>query len=87
MTKLEILNKNIAKKAQSKLGITYNQRIKKVALESMQEYSDQQLILYSVGKRSELLLDFLQKLKETDALVHTETWQLKTYVANYLKDK
>lgn len=43
MTKEEILNKNISKKAQSKLGITYNQKIKKVALESMQEYAEQYL--------------------------------------------
>lgn len=54
MTKLEILNKNIAKKAQSKLGITYNQKIKNVALESMQEYADQQLILSGVGNCPDL---------------------------------
>ena len=52
MTKLEILNKNISKAAQSKLGITYNQKIKKVALESMQEYADQQLILSGVVSTS-----------------------------------
>lgn len=47
----------------------------------------EQLTLTDVGKHSELLLGFLQKLRETGALKHTESWQLKTYVANYLKDK
>ena len=49
MTKEEILEKNIAKAAQTKLGITYNPKIKKVALQSMQEYADQQLHIGGVS--------------------------------------
>ena len=33
------------------------------------------------------LLNFLNFLEETEALVHTENWQLKTYVSNYLNNK
>lgn len=59
MTKLEILNKNIDKQAQTKLGIQYTQKMKRAALESMQEYADQQLLIHVVTKQSKLLLSEL----------------------------
>lgn len=82
MTKLEILNKNISRAAQSKLGITYNQKIKKVALESMQEYTDQQLILYGVSNNEVALIKPLRNFIRSKHLSSEwESW-LKEYERN-----
>jgi hypothetical protein len=61
MTKLDILNKNIDKQAQTKLGIQYTQKMKRAALESMQEYADQQLILSGVSQQRERLNSFAEE--------------------------
>lgn len=47
-TKEQILNAEINKAAQTKSGITYNGKIKRVALQAMQLYANQQLILHGV---------------------------------------
>ena len=66
MTALDILNKNIDKQAQTKLGIQYTRKIKRAALESMQEYADQQLNLSGVSQQRKLLEGFVDWFNAND---------------------
>lgn len=78
MTALDILNKNIDKQAQTKLGIQYTQKMKRAALESMQEYADQQLILSGVSHSKNLtLLETIENTKQLPQVQYNLQRQLR----------